>query len=71
MTTKTVEWRELDKGVLEGRNEEFDFVISDEDGTVILDVFVAGNENADEAHVESLQFESVEEAKQAAVSYGT
>jgi hypothetical protein len=70
MATKTIDWRKLDDGGLEGGNVEFDFVLTDDKGTVILDVFDATNDDADEAHLESLQFDSVEEAREAAQSYG-
>jgi hypothetical protein len=68
-TTRNIEWRILTSGDIEGTNGEHDFVISSEAGDVILGVFDADNSDSDDAHVEGLPFESIDEAKEAAESY--
>ena len=66
--TEAIEWRSVQPGGLEGATTKYDFVISDEGGGIVLDVFQAQEPNPDEAHVESIFFGTIDEAKQTAAS---
>ena len=67
--TEAIQWRPVEPDGLEGTTTKYDFVISNEDAGVVLDVFQAGEPNHDEAHVDSIWRGTIEEAKQTAASY--
>jgi hypothetical protein len=67
--TKRIEWRRLEDGTQEGANEQYDFVISREGEGAILDAFDVAKPDNDDAHLQSMHCESVDEAKEAAETF--
>lgn len=69
----TIEWREVtaDEGTgLEGQCGKYDFCITTVEGVFALDVFRAGVPNDDaEAYVDTLQAETLDDAKALAAAY--
>src|SRR4051812_12219187 len=68
-TTTKIEWKKLKGGTLERANPKYDFVISRGGEGTILDVFEAGNPDSDDAYIDSLPFDSADEAKAAAEEF--
>jgi hypothetical protein len=64
METKAIQWKKVGKKQWEGDNGTFDFAITEAKDGVTMDIFRSGIEDPDEAYVDSIEFGSVEAAKE-------